>query len=295
MTAAGWLKGVVQGVADLVDGRVVTKSLRTRVPFSQIPLGAGVSLQDRMYQMLAVGYREEALFLMRLGARYPLLDDLSDEAVDRFLGCEILGLEADDGEPLVLCAHLDWIAVGVPSTEAWDRDRLTVRFKEMLPDGTMRAVAERIDHLARPGHAVLIRGRHLEQMQKGLDVQTFWGAHHNAFPHLAFGPDVERQISALARVFPTVARRLAELDVAAAEWSERGGPAPRWQSEVSPESPSVMKNPRLRRERIFRSVQGGTALFEWHARFGNVGRIHLRFTASSREVEIGYIGPHLPL
>lgn len=36
-------------------------------------------------------------------------------------------------------------------------------------------------------------------------------------------------------------------------------------------------------------------IFEWHARFGSGGRIHLRFDASIREVEIGYVGRHLPL
>jgi hypothetical protein len=43
------------------------------------------------------------------------------------------------------------------------------------------------------------------------------------------------------------------------------------------------------------SSQGTQKLFEWHARFGSSGRIHLRFDPSSYEVEIGYIGPHLPL
>ena len=42
------------------------------------------------------------------------------------------------------------------------------------------------------------------------------------------------------------------------------------------------------------SSLGTRETFEWHARFGD-GRIHLRFDPQSREVEIGYIGPHLPL
>lgn len=52
---------------------------------------------------------------------------------------------------------------------------------------------------------------------------------------------------------------------------------------------------RLRNFKVFRSARGGRGLFEWHARFGSDGRIHLRFTTPSREVETGYIGPHLPL
>ena len=44
----------------------------------------------------------------------------------------------------------------------------------------------------------------------------------------------------------------------------------------------------------FSSCKGSNELFMWYARYGNSGRIHLRFDASTYEVEIGYIGPHLP-
>ena len=64
---------------------------------------------------------------------------------------------------------------------------------------------------------------------------------------------------------------------------------------MTPESSTVMKNHKLREERRFRSQTGAIELFEWHARFGSGGRIHLRFDPASREVEIGYIGNHLPI
>ena len=70
---------------------------------------------------------------------------------------------------------------------------------------------------------------------------------------------------------------------------------PQWGSNVTSESKSVMKTPKLRDARKFRSRKGSSELFMWHARFGNSGRIHLHFEASTYEVEIGYIGPHLPL
>ena len=74
-----------------------------------------------------------------------------------------------------------------------------------------------------------------------------------------------------------------------------GSAMPSWTRKVTPESQPVMNDPRLREERRFRSHRGTRELFEWHARFGSSGRIHLRMDPSSREVEIGYIGPHLPL
>ena len=85
-----------------------------------------------------------------------------------------------------------------------------------------------------------------------------------------------------------------ELDESAAKWREVGGTLPPWTCKVTPESSSLMNKPTLSEARRFRSHRDTRELFEWHARFGSNGRIHLRFDASSQEIEIGYIGPHLP-
>ena len=66
-----------------------------------------------------------------------------------------------------------------------------------------------------------------------------------------------------------------------------------WPTLVTDESKSLkQKDPDSRR---FASCRGTRELFTWHARVGNGYRIHLRLDAGLREVEIGYIGPHLPL
>ena len=64
---------------------------------------------------------------------------------------------------------------------------------------------------------------------------------------------------------------------------------------MTPESRGTMDNPALRDARLFRSTSGVRVLFKWHTRFGRGSRIHLRFDAGSRKIEIGYIGEHLPL
>ena len=64
---------------------------------------------------------------------------------------------------------------------------------------------------------------------------------------------------------------------------------------ASRSNPSSKRSKDVVAERRFRSHLGVRELFEWHARFGNSGRIHLRWDPKSREVEIGYIGNHLPL
>ena len=109
-----------------------------------------------------------------------------------------------------------------------------------------------------------------------------------------FGPDVEGDLKAVAGVLQTVVNRLAELDDAASAWPDAGGAKPPWTCEVNDESDSVKYHPRREKERMFRSVRGQRMLFMWHARFGD-SRIHLRFDARTREIEIGYIGAHKPL
>ena len=118
------------------------------------------------------------------------------------------------------------------------------------------------------------------------------------FPHLIFGQDVEDHLAELnAGWLPTLVNRLTELDETAAEWVAVGGDAPPWKCKVTPESQSVRdyKRGKLLEARTFLAAGGERVLFEWHARFGSGARIHLRFDASAREIEIGYAGVHLPV
>lgn len=96
-----------------------------------------------------------------------------------------------------------------------------------------------------------------------------------------------------AGLLSVVMNRLAQLNEAAGEWD--AGPAPSWPCKVTPENETTMANRRLRQARVFRSTAGTYEIFEWHARFGAGGRIHMRFDATKLIVEIGYIGVHLPL
>lgn len=270
--------------------------LRTRVTLDQVPLGRGSSVNQCLMGLIRGPARDEAQLLLGLATKTPLLTDLGADVVDRFRGCEARDMDRADGEPLVLCAHLDGVAAGVPSSDAWDRETLTVRFDEILPNEEIQEVSETIDHVARLDHAHGIVARHLRHIRSSLNPRSLWDERDRAFPDLVFGPDVREQLArASTRTFSSMKRRLAELDEAAREWRRAGGSAPRWKSEVTRESDSVRKNPRLWNARRFRSVRGGRAWFEWHARFGGGGRIHLRFTSSRLEVEVGYIGPHLPL
>jgi len=206
-------------------------------------------------------------------------------------------LPRDDGAPLVLCAITDAVAVGFPSDPAWDRDRLAVEFEELLPDGTFGDAREEIDNLTRSTHAAPIVTRHRARLQRQCsDAADLWSRRADVFPHLTFGMDVEDQLAKLnAGWLPTLVNRLVELDETAAAWV--GGDAPPWRCKVTPESEKLRqyKNGKLLDMRRFRAAGGERVLFEWHARFGSGARIHLRFDARARGIEIGYVGVHLPL
>ena len=293
--ALGFLPDLADGMAGLVRARAAASALRMSRSLHEIYWPEG-SLFDAFRETMRQT-RDQSLFLMKLSAKAPLLSDLGQEVTDRFQMCEAKTLPRDDGAPLVLCAITDAIAVGLPSEPVWDRDRLPVDFQELLPDDTLGDAHEEIDNLTRSAHAHPIIERQRGRLRRRCsDAAGLWTERERMFPHLAFGPGVEHNLAQLnARWFRTVLNRLADLDEAAAAWRSAGGAAPSWTCKVTPESESVMNNQRLREARRFRSVGGARVLFEWHARFGSGGRIHLRFDGGTRTVEIGYVGGHLPL
>ena len=292
---ADWLRDLAAGMGQLVVGRVVRIGLRSRKPVHETYCLTDYSLFDACQELRRAGRREEYRFLAGLSMKAPLLHDVEEHIADRFLSCDEQTLPAPGGEPLVLCAIANWIAVGFPSAPIWERDRITVRFNELLPDGTIGEASEEADQLTRSVHAGAICDRHRGRLLAGSDPATLWENREAVFPHLVFGPDVEGDLRNQARLFSTIVGKLRDLDRSTREWQDVGGPAPPWKTMVTPESTRVMRDPVLREARGFRSHRGTREIFEWHARFGSGGRIHLRFDPDSREVEIGYIGPHLPL
>ena len=290
-TAVVLLKDIAVGMAQLVRNKIVQSSLRTSFSVSEIGCLTDYSLFDAYQDLRKEGERETYKFLMGLSAKCPLLSEVASEVKDRFLACEAKQLPSEDGEPLVLCAIAGGIAIGFPSDPTWDKGRLTVRFNELLPDESIKETFEIIDNLTRSAHAHSICERYRTDLLGDQSISELWQSRQEIFPNLIFGPEVKLP----PEHFPTVVNRLRELDESAAKWREVGGTLPPWTCRVTPESDNLMKNPKLSEARRFSSHRGTRELFEWHARFGNNGRIHLRFDASSQEIEIGYIGPHLPL
>ena len=302
LATSGWhdalvfLPDLAEGMAALVCSGVVQSTLRMSRSLYETCWSDERSLFDALQEVRRQGGRDQFLFLIKLSQKAPLLSSLAPEVNDRFLMCEAKKLPPHDGAPLVLCAVMDAVCVGFPSERVWDSDRLDVEFQELLSDGAFEDAHEEIDNLTRSLHASPIIDRHRTKLRRQCaDAAEMWDRREQIFPHLTFGPDVEDHLAELnAGWLSTLVNRLADLDATAEEWQNVGGNAPPWRTRVTPESDRLMSNPVLREARRFRSRHGSTLLFEWHARFGSRARIHLRFDARIRQIEIGYIGVHLP-
>ena len=291
-TCLSWLQDLATGMTILIKHNVVDSALRASVPLEEVWCLPGYSLSHAM-RSLRTNAREESSFLLRLLTKVPLLEGLDAAIKDQFLACETATLSPEDGQPLLICAIQDWVTVSFPSKPDWQRDTLTVRFQKLLPGDEWREGQEAIDNLACTGHASHICDRHHARVLSDLTPIEQWDRREEAFPNLLFGLDVTDTARTSGQL-TAILNRLQRLEDGAAAWLKTGGPKPPWSLEVTPESESTMNDPTLHSRRVFRSRDGTAKLFEWHAKFGSM-RIHLSFDAASRTVEIGYIGPHLPL
>ena len=292
-----WLNDLVRGMKQLIENNVAAKYCRTAKSMNEIKCLVDYSLLDVCHELRKRHHSEESLLFMRLASKYPLLRDLESHISNRFWGCDAHALPKAEQQPLILCAIANFIAVGFPSEPDWSCDKLIVQFDEILPDdaGTIICVSEEIDQLTRSAHSVPIIERNRRCFLEAANPDELWRQRAAIFPNLGFGPGVEQNLMRYATWYSTIVGKLMELDRSAGKWRVDGGPVPKWTTKVTPESDSVLSNDNLRRARMFRSSHDTPELFDWHARFGSGGRIHLRLDAANKKVEIGYIGRHLPL
>ncbi|MDE2736722.1 MAG: hypothetical protein OXI72_20165 [Gemmatimonadota bacterium] len=301
--AIDWLEDIAKGMSSLFLKQVVQNTLRTSRPLQKIHYRGNCSLWEIILALRQQGLVEEYRFLMRSIVKSPLENELKDDIKDRFLLCEGKTFPPPEGDPLVLCAISDGIAVSFPSDLIWDSSLIKVDFYELKDDESgdisKEETFEEIDNLARSNHASPIYERHRQSFRGQItSYAELWNNRKLAFSNLLFGPDVEDHLKKLnTSKLRSIVGKLSNLNAAAAEWPNVGGSAPPWEAraKVVNESEALQNNTKLRERRRFKSYDGTRQLFLWHTRFSDSGRIHLRFDPSSHEIEIGYIGQHLPL
>lgn len=292
-----WLNDLVCGMSQLIKYNVAANYFRIAKDMHEIQCLVDYSLLDVCRELRKQHRSEESLLFMKLASKYPLLHDLESHISDRYWGCDARALPKTDQQPFILCAIANFIAIGFPSKPDWNCDKLIVQFDELLPDdaATIICVSEEIDQLTRSVHSESIIERNRRCFLKSANSDELWKQRAAIFPHLGFGLGVEQNLKRHSNWYFTIVRKLMDLDRSARDWHVEGGPVPKWTTKVTQESNSVLSNDKLRRARMFCSSRDTSELFDWHARFGSGGRIHLRLDAATKQVEIGYIGPHLPL
>ena len=95
-------------------------------PVQEIWCLQGYSLYDAIISLRATARDEHRFLLTLVNKAQTLLIRLDATVKERFLMCETTSLSPDDGEPLLLCAIQDWIAISCPSAPDWELDTLNV-------------------------------------------------------------------------------------------------------------------------------------------------------------------------
>lgn len=149
------MKDLATGMEEAVRSGAVLAVLRMDREMYEIPCPNGRSLLDACRALQRLGMREEATYFMTLSTKIPLVHDVSSEPMERLVSCEAAACDAKqlsqaDGAPLALCAVTDGIAVGFPSDPVWDRDRMTVVFRDPLGGGDSRVSQGAVFPVGRP-------------------------------------------------------------------------------------------------------------------------------------------------
>ena len=304
-SAIEWICDLIEGISGLgkfqvVSGRLIRYSTDAPVNLWYFQCDDGSRVDNVIHVLRSTGRMEVARRLQQLDNK-SLIEEQDPDIVEKFEACDADGCESvlltpDEGAPLLLCALTNGIAVSFPSQEHWKRDVLNVRYIEdvLLEDGNFAEYSESVDNLSQSANAQAILDRHRESVRNCSGPRDLWLRRGEMFPHLTFGPDVEQQLNRVDNsLLGNVIKRLTQLDETVAEWRDGRDPSPNWRSKVTPERAEVMNQSKWRDARTFRTVAGGTEVFEWHARYGK-RRIHFVLDRSTRSMEIGYIGPKLP-
>ena len=298
--ATEWLIGLSKGISAIRGDGLVKSPMRASKYFHEVQCTADATLFDLTIEMLSTPALEEAQLLMELDSKsiaLPLNNTNQDvtlaDAELRLISPPDPPLSRPDSGPLLYCAVNQGTALGFPSSPTWDHDAIEVQFERATADTS--TVTKLVDNVTRLEHAETVCERHRANLRDIVNFGELWERRAAAFPNLVFGRDVRRQIENVnPRHRSSVIRCLHHLEDASREWKRQGGAMPSWSINVRNESDTVKQDSRLSKHRLFRTQNGKKEFFMWHVDHDG-GRIHLRFDAKRREVEIGYIGKHLPI
>ena len=265
-----------------------------------------VSIKDTIYQTsLAEDYtlvqwsydeqvdRDLRSFFLKISTKVNFEQDVSDAVKEQFYLSDF-HFEQRQAGGLGLAYLLDTTAVSLPSEEYWLQTHIRIRRTWLENQGTEREEDVEVLNLSEMAHVQVISDEMTGRAQGALKKQPVTLAERkvDCFPHLTFGLDVDTQIAELSvEILRMAIAKLIVLDAAVRNW-RRDGTAEPVLTKVHAESEATTQ--RYGNEREFRSASGEKKGFNLHAMMGSGYRVHFRIDKEHKNLEIGYIGEHLP-
>lgn len=197
--------------------------------------------------------------------------------------------------------------VSFPTQVPWNFTPLPIQINSMDDEGEIHHTTAEIHNIysmvvLSNREPAILRERD-ERIHSGNDLLANWTA---LFSHIEYCGKVKEQLSGWSH-HPSLLEQTKEslriLNTFAYQWSTSTVSCYSHQMlrdlglnhEVSGESSSVLNNRELRKFREFWLPTGSKEVFENHIKLSKGFRIHFYCEACSKNVYVGYIGPHLPL
>ncbi|MFV1918147.1 hypothetical protein VPH46_01830 [Sphingomonas sp. MJ1 (PH-R8)] len=286
--AATLAEDIERGLADLIAAGHAVSTMRLTSSTGEVLISPGVTLADVLMHLLR--HTTGGRLLTRLATKYPVEDDVADDELAALVEWSIPA--HPQSLSLLLCARSGRIAVTISDDLNWTIDPLTlvVATDPAKPAATTNV---EIDNVFSAASAAALSARLIAAFVATATPAELWRDRLQLFPNVDFAPRVERDLADLGALqYGSAVSRLRELDKASGNW-EAEHASPTYLSKVTGESGATMD--KYGAYRIFRSATGSDETFELHARLAGGFRLHLREIMASRRIEIGYIGPHLPI
>ena len=281
---------LVRAVAALTSGQSTTL-VTIKDTIYQTPLAEDYTVFQWSYDEQVD--RDLRSFFLKISTKVNFEQNVSNAVKEQFYlsGFHFEQLQASG---LGLAWLLHTTAVSLPSEECWLQTHVPVRHTWFENQETERVEDVEVLNLSKMTHVPVISDEMTGRAQGTLKGQPPALAERKAdcFPHLTFGLDVDTQIAKLSvEILRMTIAKLIVLDAAVRNW-RRGRMEEPILPKVNTESEATMQ--RYGKEREFRSAGGEKKVFNLHAMMGSGYRVHFRIDKEHKNLEIGYIGEHLP-
>lgn len=190
---------------------------------------------------------------------------------------------------LACCDIWNTISISFDSSPEWDKDSIDIKRNTIDNDDNIVNDCVKIKHASKKNHLQSHTDffKALEkEIKQNITKENLWNKKGEFFPQVvAFCPEVEQQIKTINKiVFKRVISILRDIELNHKQITDFN-----W----SPESQSVIKNPKLKERRLF-TVNGRKEFFENHIK-SLPDKYRIYFLERGSKIHIGYIGKHLPL